>query len=81
MLTHMVLFRNKEGPVWYTVHTFCHTIYYNLSIWGFPKMGAPLVIIHFSLGFFNEINRPAIGCYWGTSIYGNPHIYVVYQSC
>ena len=31
------------------------------STWGFPKIGVPLVIIHFS-GIFHEINEP----FWGS---------------
>ena len=38
------------------------------TIWRFPEMGVPLVIIHSFLGF-SIINHH----FWGTPIYGNPH--------
>ena len=31
-----------------------------VSTWGFPKMGVPLVIIHFRVGFSNVFCHPAI---------------------
>ena len=32
----------------------------DLIVWGFPEIGVPPVLIHFS-GIFHEINHPAMG--------------------
>ena len=42
----------------------------------FPRMGVPLVIIHFRLGFF-LINYP----FWGTLHLWNPHMMIHYTLC
>ena len=41
------------------------------NIWRFPKIGMPVVIIHFSRV---NINQYKASSYWGTYDLGNPHI-------
>ena len=56
------IFRNNHlWTVYATIHVF--------STWRFPEIGVPLVIIHFNWIFHYEPSS-----YWGTSIYGNPHV-------
>ena len=56
-----------------TTHLHCNisTSTTSPKTWGFPEIGLPPIIIHFSYGFCHD--KPT--SYWGTPICGTPHMW------